>query len=86
MDIVDGNVTLTLALTWQLCKMYWEERVGKINEEHLVAWANERVPAEHHIKSFKDQSLRNCLLLLNIIESIKPKTVNFSKVPTGDSE
>ena len=23
-DIVDGSVTLTLALVWQLCKMYWE--------------------------------------------------------------
>ena len=22
-DIVDGNVTLTLACVWQLCKMYW---------------------------------------------------------------
>ena len=27
-DIVDGNVTLTLGLVWQLCKVYWEERVG----------------------------------------------------------
>ena len=31
-DIVDGNVTLTLGVVWQLCKLYWEERVGKINE------------------------------------------------------
>ena len=31
-DIVDGNVNLTLGVVWQLCKLYWEERVGKINE------------------------------------------------------
>ena len=30
-DIVDGNVNLTLGLVWQLCKVYWEERVGKID-------------------------------------------------------
>jgi plastin-1 len=43
-DIVDGRVSLTLGLVWQLCKLYWEERVGKINEEKLLIWANERVP------------------------------------------
>ena len=85
-DIVDGSVTLTLALVWQLCKMYWEQRVGKINEQQLVVWANERVPAEHHIKSFKDKSISNCLLLLHVINSMKPNTVDFSKVPSGDSE
>ena len=44
LDIVDGKVTLTLGLVWQLCKLYWEERVGKIDEGHLVSWANDRVP------------------------------------------
>ncbi len=43
-DIVDGKVSLTLGVVWQLCKLYWEERVGFINEEKLVAWANARVP------------------------------------------
>eukprot|EP00919_Chromeraceae_sp_WS-2016_P014452 GHVR01033961.1.p1 GENE.GHVR01033961.1~~GHVR01033961.1.p1 ORF type:complete len:116 (+),score=7.22 GHVR01033961.1:489-836(+) len=32
LDIVDGKISLTLAIVWQLCKLYWEERVGKINE------------------------------------------------------
>jgi len=39
-DIVDGKTTLVLGLVWQLCKLYWEERVGVINEEKLVGWAN----------------------------------------------
>lgn len=42
-DIVDGKVNLTLGLVWQICKMYWEERVGKINEEQLIAWGNTKV-------------------------------------------
>ena len=36
MDIVDAKVQLTLGVVWQLCKLYWEERVGKIHEEKLV--------------------------------------------------
>lgn len=44
-DIVDGKTTLTLGLVWQICKIYWEERVGKINDEQLVAWGNSKVPS-----------------------------------------
>lgn len=35
-DIVDGKVSLTLGVVWQLCKLYWEERVGIIDEKALV--------------------------------------------------
>ena len=31
LDIVDAKVPLTLGVVWQLCKLYWEERVDKIN-------------------------------------------------------
>lgn len=27
-DIVDGKVSLTLGVVWQLCKIYWQERIG----------------------------------------------------------
>ena len=85
-DIVDGKVTLTLGVVWQICKIYWEQRVGKINDEQLVQWGNSRVPSEFHIKSLKDPSISNCKYLLNIIESIKPNTVDFSKLKNSNSE
>lgn len=85
-DIVDGKTNLTLGLVWQICKMYWEERVGKINDEQLVAWGNSKVPSELHIKSLKDPSISNCKFLLNIIESINKGTVDFSKIREGNSE
>ena len=85
-DIVDGKVSLTLGVVWQLCKIYWEERVGNINQQKLVLWANSKVSEEFKIKNFKDKSLRNCLFLLHLINSIKPNLVDFSKVPSGDSE
>jgi plastin-1 len=85
-DIVDGRVSLTLGVVWQLCKIYWEERVGMLDEAKLVAWANERVPQDFRVKNFKDKTLRNCMLLLNLMNSIQPNLVDFSKVPAGDSE
>jgi hypothetical protein len=39
-----------------------------------------------HIKNLKDPSIANCKFLLNIIESIKPKTVDFSKLKEGNTE
>lgn len=32
LDIVDAKTSLTLGVVWQLCKVFVEERVGKINE------------------------------------------------------
>jgi plastin-1 len=31
-DLVDAKPSLTLGVVWQLCKLYLEERVGKIND------------------------------------------------------
>lgn len=32
MDIVDKNINLSLSILWQICNLYWERRVGKINK------------------------------------------------------
>jgi hypothetical protein len=85
MDIVDGKTTLVLGIVWQICKLYWMERLGVINDEKIVAWANERVPEQHRIKNFKDKSIRNVQFILHLIDSIRPNLVDFSKVPAGDS-
>lgn len=66
--------------------MYWEERVGKINDEQLVAWGNSKVPSQLHLKTLKDPEIANCKFLLHVIESIKPKTVDFSKLKEGKDE
>jgi hypothetical protein len=85
-DLVDAKPSLTLGVVWQLCKLYLEERVGKINDEALIAWGNTKVPAEHQVANIKDKSLKNCQFLLNIIEKIRPGTVDFKKIKSGDSE
>lgn len=44
LDIVDARVSLTLGLVWQLCKVYIEERIGKIDDKALIEWGNSKVP------------------------------------------
>lgn len=85
-DIVDGKPILTLGLVWQLYKQYWEERVGKIDDHALIKWGNEKVPPELQTKNFKDPSLSNCQYFLHIIDSIKPKSVDYSKLREVSSE
>ena len=41
---------------------------------------------ELQIKSFKEKSLSNCQYFLKIIDSIKPKTVDFTKIREVTSE
>ena len=66
-DIVDAKASLILGVIWQLCELYLEERVGKINKEDLIEWGNSKVPTEYQVKNIKDKSLKNCQFLLNII-------------------
>lgn len=65
-------------MVWQLCKLYWIERTGDISEAHLLEWANNRVPENVRVKTFKDKSIANCQFLLKLIESIEPKSVDYS--------
>ena len=77
---------MTLGLVWQICKVYWEERVGEVSEDELVKWGNERVPNEHQIKGLRDKSLANCMFFLKVLESIEPKAVDFKRLKEGDDE
>ena len=51
-----------------------------------MKWGNEKVSPNEQIKNFKEKSLSNCQYFLKIIDSIKPKTVDFSKVREVQSE
>jgi hypothetical protein len=38
------------------------------------------------VANIKDKSIKDCKFLLNIIEKIRPGTVDFKKIKSGDSE
>jgi len=94
-DLVDGNKSLTLALIWQLMRLHvisiikTLSKEGKdINEEDMVAWANKVVKSvgkSSKMDSFKDSSLKTCVFFVDMLEGVKPKTVNYELVNAGST-
>jgi plastin-1 len=94
-DIVDGNKNLTLALIWQLMRMHVISIIktlskdGKdVTEDDMVQWANNKVKSvgkSSKMDSFKDSSLKTCVFFVDLLEGVKPKTVNYELVNSGST-
>lgn len=96
-DIYDGNRTLTLALVWQLMRAYTLTILSQCTQrgdslatdKEIIAWVNQKLAASsrtNHIKSFQDPAISNACVVLDLIESIKPGTIDYSLVRTGGTE
>jgi plastin-1 len=95
-DITDGVLKLTLALVWQLMRQHILETLNdlghEITDEDMIKWANEMVKSRKssgsasQIKSFKDSVLKSGRFLLELLESVRPGTVNFELVTPGSSD
>jgi len=96
-DLTDGNKTLTLALVWQMMRFHiiavlssLSKSTGKeITDQEIVDWANNAVKQSGkstHIGSFKDSSLRSGLFLVDLINAVKPNTVNYDLITPGQSD
>jgi len=96
-DIYDGNKTLTLALVWQMMRFHvistlqsLSAATGKqITDNDIVSWANNKVRAagkSSKMDSFKDSSLRDGRFLIDLLDSVRPKTVNYELVTAGKSD
>ncbi|CAG5120872.1 unnamed protein product, partial [Candidula unifasciata] len=85
-DIKDGNQTLTLALVWQLMRAYTISVLSKLsadnkNAERLILeWANTRLDKSAKLSSFGDPNLADAVILIKLIEKIKPSSVDYSLV------
>ncbi|XP_014216882.1 plastin-1 [Copidosoma floridanum] len=96
-DLNDGTVTLTLALTWQLMRSYTlsilsgitDRPGGIVVEKEIVRWANSKLASAgkaSSIKSFQDYSIADGKVVLDLIDAIKPGTVNYDLVKEGGNE
>eukprot|EP00163_Fabomonas_tropica_P012463 TRINITY_DN23769_c0_g1_i1.p1 TRINITY_DN23769_c0_g1~~TRINITY_DN23769_c0_g1_i1.p1 ORF type:complete len:627 (-),score=275.41 TRINITY_DN23769_c0_g1_i1:273-2153(-) len=95
-DIADGNQTLTLALVWQLMRFHIIKTLQSLSEDgkaltdpQIVAWANDKVKAsgkDTSMTNFKDQTLKTGKFLIDLLEAVKPKTVNYDLVTEGADE
>ncbi|KAF1800352.1 fimbrin [Mucor lusitanicus] len=95
-DIVDGQRTLTLGLTWQLMReniVHTLQSLTKggrsVSDQDLVRWANEtaqRGGKQSKMNSFKDSGLSTGIFFLDVLNGIKPGYVDYSLVTSGRTE
>ncbi|XP_055783805.1 plastin-3-like [Salvelinus fontinalis] len=91
-DLNDGNPTLTLALVWQLMRRYTLNVLEDLghgeaaNDDLIINWVNRTLTGagkSSKISSFKDRGISSSLPVLDLIDSIQPRSVNYDLVKTG---
>merc|ERR1711992_150378 len=97
-DICDGNQTLTLALVWQLMRAYTlnmlsnlpqSAKNGKVVESEILKWANNKLREagkRSTISGFQDQAISTGLPLIDLIDAIKPGSINYDLVLAAEEE
>jgi len=92
-DIMDANKTLTLAIVWQLMRfnvLSILNKLGggtKITDNEIVAWANQQNASKGlKISSFHDPSLKDGIFLINLVDAVRPGSVDFSLIEKGGAD
>lgn len=97
-DISEGNKTLTLALVWQMMRAYTltvlsqatkgEKGIDGVEKE-ILKWVNEKLkssPSKAQINSFQDPTIRDGIVILDIIDAMVANSVDRSVVRKGASD
>lgn len=97
-DIAECNKLLVSALVWQLMRAYTlsvlsnlAQNGGKpMDEAKIVEWVNAKLKANEkssQIRGFNDQSIATALPIIELVDSIKPGSINYAQVlPVQTSE
>ncbi|XP_055333675.1 plastin-1-like [Paramacrobiotus metropolitanus] len=95
-DISDGNPTLTLALVWQLMRAYTLSILTKlarsgnpIVEKEIVQWVNKKLVSAgktSSIQSFQDSSVSDAKVVIDLIDAIKPGSINYSQLQAASTK
>lgn len=95
-DLNDGNATLTLALIWQLMRAYTLSILTQlantgnpIVEKEIVQWVNNKLASankQSSLKNFQDSSISDAKVVIDLIDAIKPGTINYELVKEGGNE
>ncbi|XP_018566735.1 plastin-2 [Anoplophora glabripennis] len=95
-DINEGNVTLTLALIWQLMRAYTltilaqlAESGSPIVEKEIVQWVNNKLSGagkKSSIRNFQDSSISDAKVVIDLIDAIKPGAINYDLVKQGSTD
>lgn len=95
-DLNEGNVTLTLALIWQLMRAYTLTILTQlaasgspIVEKEIVQWVNNKLSSagkKSSIRNFQDTSISDAKVVIDLIDAIKPGAINYDLVKQGSSD
>jgi hypothetical protein len=95
-DILDGNKTLTLGLVWQMMRRYVLnilERLSKdgkrIEDAEIIEWANRKLAGagkSTRITGWKDPAIQNSMPIVDLVDAIRPGSVDYSLLSQGTSE
>lgn len=80
----------SVALIWQLMRAYTLSVLSQLAntgnttiEKEIVAWVNKKLQSAQKttsIKSFQDSSISNAKVVLDLIDAIKPGSINYELV------
>jgi plastin-2 len=90
-DLFDGHKMLTLAVVWQMMRANTLEilkRLGggaKIADADIIRWVNDKLQSAGKgsaIRNFKDASIASSLPVIDLVDALKPGSINYSLVLT----
>ncbi|CAH1787449.1 unnamed protein product [Owenia fusiformis] len=95
-DLYDGIQTLTLGLVWQLMRAYTINVLTKlaesstpVSDKDIISWANEKLKKngkKGFITSFQDEVIKDGIVVIDLIDAIKPHCIKYENVRTGTSD
>ena len=60
-----------------------------IVEKEIIQWVNTKLEGaskKSNIRSFQDPTLKNAIAVIDLVDAIKPGTINYDLVRNGDDE
>jgi len=95
-NLYDGDEMATLAVVWQLMRGYTLKILERISydgkaatDPEIVSWVNstlEKAGKSGKLKSFKDSSISTSHIVIDLIDSISPGSIDYAVVTSGESE
>jgi hypothetical protein len=95
-DINDANKTLTLGLVWQMMRAYVLQvltnlsKTGeRITDNEIIAWANNKYSSNgksSKISGWKDQAITTSLPIVDLVDAIRPGSVDYSLIHKSGDE
>lgn len=87
---------MNVALIWQIMRAYTLSVLttlansnSPIIEKEIVAWVNTKLQnagKTSSLRNFQDSTIADGKVVIDLVDSIKPGSVNYDNVKNGDSE